>query len=171
MRGMVKSERTQRISSWCCRNISTASTPSPASSTVKPRRVSMVYHVAYHVPRLRPAAPCRPRPFPGLNRIVWLSGNFFSRYRQKDPKDAALARFALHRDAPWCARTIPRTTGNPRPRPMNLVEKNGSKIFSISSSAIHSPHPPLPGRRKRGLVAASRRESALRREYPTEKPS
>ena len=58
-------------------------------------------HVAHHVPRLRPAAPCRFLPSPAdVNRFVRLSGNFFSRYREKDPKDTALARFALHRDSP-----------------------------------------------------------------------
>ena len=40
---------------------------------------------------------------------------------------------------PPCSRTIPRTTANPSPRPMNLLVKNGSKIFSMSQAVIPQP--------------------------------
>ena len=33
---------------------------------------------------------------------------------------------------PWCARTIPRTTGRPSPRPVNLLEKKRvEELFNI----------------------------------------
>ena len=40
---------------------------------------------------------------------------------------------------PQWALTIPRTTARPRPRPVNLSEKNGSKITPTDSSSIPPP--------------------------------
>ena len=47
---------------------------------------------------------------------------------------------ALHTTiaAPW-ARTIPARAARPKPRPGNLVEKNGSKIFCRVSGSIPTP--------------------------------
>src|SRR5689334_13898919 len=41
--------------------------------------------------------------------------------------------------APPCPVTIPSTADNPKPRPVNFVVKNGSKILAIVSSSM--PHP------------------------------
>ncbi len=38
--------------------------------------------------------------FNGLNRFVRMRGELFQNHRQKDPKDAAPARHAFHRDSP-----------------------------------------------------------------------
>jgi hypothetical protein len=55
--------------------------------------------------------------------------------RKSLPRSGSLATVAT----PLCALTMPHTVASPIPRPANLLEKNGSKIFSISSGAIPPP--------------------------------
>jgi hypothetical protein len=61
-------------------------------------------------------------------------GNVFLRHWQVDPEGTATptAPLALHHEASAVCMQNPQDDGEPKPRPVNLVVKNGSKIFSIS---------------------------------------
>jgi hypothetical protein len=74
----------------------------------------------------------------GRDCFLLLTGDFSSRHLQKNPKDTSQVRLAFHRAPPATCAYHPQENVQAH-APIVEVEKNGSKIFSISLSAIPRP--------------------------------
>ena len=155
--------KDERISSRCCRNTSTASTPSFASSTVKPRCVSMALghfaHALLVFDQQHRAAPFHLREveaalFPAGGGL--LPPDTGKKTRKTLPRPGSLSTVT----APPCARTIPRTTDRPSAPAGELGgEKRVEDLLDILVLQSRSPRPPLPGRHRHCPAAASRWET------------
>ena len=143
--GIVRSTSTSRTSSAMVRNASTPAGRRRPARPSSPRARGPPGSGRARPIRRRPRARCRSSSMSSSDRVGtdgavrrrrWIRVGWAESAAAARRSEPTAGRRCRRAAPPLCARTMPTTAGSPRPRPVNLVVKNGSKMRACTSGVM-----------------------------------